>query len=151
MRETTCRPLAFCASVSPKRVSPRIAPLTSPSARSSALKSGEEIMGGNGMTSTSSRVFSTSNPPAPMLMGTTRRLRLVGMQLPLRSCSPDEAPRSGAKPGDADPAFRYAHARYERAAQCRGPGGTARGRNHDESRRDRDAALRRGLAQLQLR
>src|SRR5215471_5889033 len=81
MRETTCRPLAFCASVSPKRVSPRIAPLTSLSARSSALKSGEEIMGGNGMTSTSSRVFSTSNPPAPMLMGTTRRLRLVGMQL----------------------------------------------------------------------
>src|SRR5262249_53499975 len=50
MRETTCRPLAFCASVSPKRVSPRIAPLTSPSARSSALKSGEEIMGGNGMS-----------------------------------------------------------------------------------------------------
>jgi hypothetical protein len=34
------------------------------------------------------------------------------------------------------------------AAQCRGPGGTARGRNHDESHRDRDAALRRGLAQL---
>src|SRR6516165_3851440 len=92
MRETTCRPLAFCASVSPKRVSPRIAPLTSLSARSSALKSGEEIMGGNGMTSTSSRVFSTSNPPAPMLMGTTRRLRLVGMPLPLRSCSPDESP-----------------------------------------------------------
>src|SRR5215813_561253 len=69
MRETTWRSLAFCASVSPKRVSPRIAPLTSPSARSSALKSGEGIMGGNGMTFTSSRVFSTSNPPAPMLMG----------------------------------------------------------------------------------
>src|SRR5262245_57560473 len=120
MRETTCRPLAFCASVSPKRVSPRIAPLTSPSARSSALKSGEEIMGGNGMTSTSSRVFSTSNPPAPMLMGTTRRLRLVGMQLPLRSCSPDEAPRSGAKSGDTDPAFRYAHARYERGPHSAG-------------------------------
>src|SRR5262249_3624033 len=46
------------------------------------LKSGEEIIGANGMTSTSSRVFSTSNPPAPMLVGTTRRLRLAGMWLP---------------------------------------------------------------------
>src|SRR5437660_7619487 len=81
MRETTCSPLALCGSLSPKRVSPRIAPLTSPSARNSALKSGEEIVGANGTTSTSSRVFSTSNPPAPMRVGTTRRLRLVGMRM----------------------------------------------------------------------
>src|SRR5262249_43542851 len=36
--------------------------------------------------------------------------------------TPDEAPRSGAKSGDADPAFRYAHARYERGRTEPGPG-----------------------------
>src|SRR6202043_568232 len=120
MRETTCRPLAFCASVSPKRVSPRIAPLTSPSARSDLLKSGEEIMGGNGMTSTSSRGFSTSNPPAPMLVGTTRRLRVVGMRL-LPGLVARMKPRAaGRNSGDADPAFRYAHASYKRRPHSAG-------------------------------
>src|SRR6478736_3517932 len=69
--------------------------LAAPDSEKSELKSGEEIMGGNGMTSTSSRVFNTSNPSAPMLVGTTRRLRLVGMRLPPRSWSPDEAQRGG--------------------------------------------------------
>src|SRR5215471_5876668 len=151
MRETTCRPLAFFASVSPKRVSPRIAPCTSPSALSSALKSGEEIIAANGTTSTSSRVLSTSNPPAPMLVGTTRRLRLVGMRLPPHFCSPDEPRAAGRNPGTPAPHF----ATLMRATSA---GRTLprcerhrKGEETHESRENRDAALRRRLAQLQLR
>src|SRR5262245_29989231 len=58
---------------------------------------------------------------------------------------------AGRNPGTPIPHFATLTRATSAAAQCRGPGGTARGRNYDESHRDRDAALRRGLAQLQLR
>src|SRR6516165_9465351 len=58
---------------------------------------------------------------------------------------------AGRNQGTPIPHFATLMRATSATAQCRGPGGTARGRNHDESHRDRDAALRRGLAQLQLR
>src|SRR5262249_49556353 len=49
---------------------------------------------------------------------------------------------AGRNPGTPIPHFATLMRATIAAAQCRGPGGTARGRNHDESHRDRDAALR---------
>src|SRR5229473_3094594 len=79
MRATTCSPRAPAHSVSPKRVRPRMTPLTSPSDRSSALKSPGDIVVGNATGSTSSRSLSRSQPAAPMMLGTRTRFLLRAM------------------------------------------------------------------------
>src|SRR6266700_3346654 len=79
MRATTCSPRAPAHSASPKRVRPRMTPLTSPSDRSSALKSPAEIVVANAIGSTSSRCSSTSQPTAPMMLGTRIRFLLRAM------------------------------------------------------------------------
>src|SRR5215471_3722718 len=71
MRATTCSPLALAISLSPNRVRPRTAPLTSPSRRRRALNSAAAIEPGNSTASTSSHALNTSHPAAAKVCATS--------------------------------------------------------------------------------
>src|SRR5438132_3416845 len=94
MRATNWSPPAAAHWASPKRVSPRITPLTSASDFSSARKSPAEIVVGNATASTSSRSLSAFQPPAPMMLAAKILFLLVATPTP---CPTVRNPRQTAE------------------------------------------------------